>query len=106
MACGVSPTESDWVIDQVVKIGREFSVVASISTNAIDWRCEGEGVSLPFAFAEFAFLFGLPFGLPFRVAFPFSFPLAFAELFGSSSFASFLFAFSFGKSSSKRVTQP
>lgn len=100
----MSPTDPDWVIDQVVKIGREFSVVASILTNAIDWRCEG--VSLPFTFAEFAFLFGLPFRLPFRVSLAFSFPLAFTELFGSSSFASFLLAFSFGKSSSKRVTQP
>ena len=99
----MSPTDPDWVIDQVVKIGREFSVLLPISTNAIDQRCEGEGVPLPFTFAEFALLFGLALGLAFGVAFPFSFSLAFAELFGPSSFASFLFAFSFGKSSPKRV---
>lgn len=98
--------DPDWVIDQLVKIGREFSVVQLGWTDAVDGRWKGKGVSLPFAFAELSLLFVFTLGLPFGVAFSLAFPFSFTELFGSSSLSSLLFAFSLRQSSPKYVAQP
>lgn len=100
---GVTTADPDWVIDQLVKIGREFSVEQLVFIDAIDKRYKGEGNTLAFAFEELPFLLGLPLGFPFGVAIAVSIPLPFAELLESSPFASLLFAFSFGKSASKLV---